>query len=125
FEDVANKSITQTFDRSINTSFTVVLVLASLLFFGGTVTKLFNVALLAGIVIGTYSSIFVASPLVVLWEKMSAKSATPTGRRPSDVRMETTRRPAPTPSRTPAGVGASPRNGGAVATQDTGDGGAD
>jgi len=123
FEDVANKSITQTFDRSINTSFTVVLVLAALLFFGGSVTKLFNVALLAGIVIGTYSSVFVASPLVVLWEKMTAKSATPSGRRPSDVRMETpARRPSPTPSRTPAGVGASPRNGGAVATQGGGDG---
>jgi SecD/SecF fusion protein len=126
FEDVANKSITQTFDRSINTSFTVVLVLACLLFFGGSVTKLFNVALLAGIVIGTYSSVFVASPLVVLWEKMTAKSATPSGRRPSDVRMETTtRRSTPTPSRTPAGVGASPRNGGAVARQETGDGAAD
>jgi SecD/SecF fusion protein len=124
FEDVANKSITQTFDRSINTSFTVVLVLAALLFFGGSVTKLFNVALLAGIVIGTYSSVFVASPLVVLWEKMSAKSTPSSGRRPSDVRMETsTRRTTPSPARTPAGVGAGPRNGGAVGTQDGGDSG--
>src|SRR5207249_3433160 len=68
FEQIMNRSVTQTFDRSLNTSFTVVLVLACLLAFGGTVTALFNWALLIGIIIGTYSSIFVASPLVVIWE---------------------------------------------------------
>ena len=60
----------QTFDRSINTSFTVILVLACLLAFGGTVTTLFNWALLIGIIIGTYSSIYVAAAIVVIWKDL-------------------------------------------------------
>ncbi len=72
FADVSDRSITQTFDRSINTSFTVLLVVAALAIFGGASVRQFNVALLFGIAIGTYSSIFVASPLVVLWENRSA-----------------------------------------------------
>src|SRR2546425_10278708 len=86
FEEIANKSVTQTFDRSINTSLTVVLVLAALLIFGGQVTQHFNAALLAGIIIGTYSSVFVATPLVVLSEKLMAKAPATGGRRPADVR---------------------------------------
>ena len=75
FADVSDRSITQTFDRSINTSFTVLLVVAALAIFGGESVRQFNVALLFGIAIGTYSSIFVASPLVVLWERASAARA--------------------------------------------------
>lgn len=75
FADVSDRSITQTFDRSINTSFTVMLVVAALVFFGGASIRLFNIALLFGIAIGTYSSIFVASPLVVLLERAVASRA--------------------------------------------------
>jgi len=76
FADVSDRSITQTFDRSINTSFTVLLVVAALVLFGGESIRLFNVALLFGIAIGTYSSIFVASPLVVLMERNSDRPST-------------------------------------------------
>lgn len=69
FEEVANASINQTIDRSINTSFTVLLVLLVLYLFGGESVKYFVLALLCGVMIGTYSSIFNASALLVSWEK--------------------------------------------------------
>jgi preprotein translocase subunit SecF len=68
FEEVTNKSVVQTLDRSINTSLTVLLTLSSLFFFGGESIKHFILALLIGILIGTYSSIFNASPLLVSWQ---------------------------------------------------------
>ncbi|MDO8586837.1 MAG: protein translocase subunit SecD [Armatimonadota bacterium] len=71
FEQLANRSILQTFARSVNTSFTVVLTLLALLLFGGPVIKHFIAALLVGIISGTYSSIFNATPLVVVWENLS------------------------------------------------------
>lgn len=74
FEDVSNKSITQTFDRSVNTSLTVLLVLLALVLFGGESIRLFNLAMLVGIAIGTYSSIFVASPMVVLMERAARRA---------------------------------------------------
>ncbi|MBI3910767.1 MAG: protein translocase subunit SecD [Armatimonadetes bacterium] len=92
--DLVNRSVTQTFDRSINTSLTVILVLLALLVLGGESIKPFNAALLAGIAIGTYSSIFVASPLVVLWERASQRSAAE-ARKKEDVRLQS--RPAGTP----------------------------
>jgi preprotein translocase subunit SecF len=70
FEQVVNLSIMQTAARSIITSFTVVLVLISLLVFGGGTLKGFALALLIGIVSGTYSSIFNASPLLVVWRRL-------------------------------------------------------
>jgi len=70
FEQVVNLSIMQTAARSIITSFTVVLVLLSLLLFGGDTLKGFALALLVGIVSGTYSSIFNASPLLVVWRRL-------------------------------------------------------
>jgi preprotein translocase subunit SecF len=70
FEQVVNLSIMQTAARSIITSFTVVLVLLSLLVFGGDTLKGFALALLIGIVSGTYSSIFNASPLLVVWRRL-------------------------------------------------------
>jgi len=70
FEQVVNLSIMQTAARSIITSFTVVLVLLSLLLFGGETLKGFALALLIGIVSGTYSSIFNASPLLVVWRRL-------------------------------------------------------
>src|SRR5450759_103084 len=70
FEQVVNLSIMQTAARSIITSFTVVLVLAAILIAGGTTLKGFALALLIGIVSGTYSSIFNASPLLVVWRRV-------------------------------------------------------
>ena len=70
FEQVVNLSIMQTAARSIITSFTVVLVLASILIAGGTTLKGFALALLIGIVSGTYSSIFNAAPLLVVWRRL-------------------------------------------------------
>jgi len=73
FAQVVNESILQTLDRSLNTSLTVVLVLLALLLFGGESIRWFVVALLVGVVSGTYSSIFNASPLLVLWQELSDK----------------------------------------------------
>jgi preprotein translocase subunit SecF len=69
FPEIANASINQTMARSINTSLTVLIVLIVLFFFGGESIRYFILALLAGITVGTYSSIFVATPLLVLWRK--------------------------------------------------------
>lgn len=73
FDKVVNESILQTLDRSLNTSLTVVLVLIALLLFGGESIRWFVVALLIGVISGTYSSIFNASPLLVLWQELSEK----------------------------------------------------
>jgi preprotein translocase subunit SecF len=73
FEEVANVSLNQTIGRSLNTSVTVILVLVALLIFGSTATYWFTVALLIGIVAGTYSSIFNATPLLVVWQNWSDK----------------------------------------------------
>jgi preprotein translocase subunit SecF len=70
FEQVVNLSIMQTAARSIITSFTVVLVLVSILVAGGDTLKGFALALLIGIVSGTYSSIFNAAPLLVVWRRL-------------------------------------------------------
>ena len=67
FDEIVNHSILQTFGRSITTSFTVVLTLTALFLFGGSATQEFVLALLIGIVSGTYSSIFNAAPLLVVW----------------------------------------------------------
>jgi len=72
FEKVVNESILQTLGRSLNTSLTVVLVLVALLLFGGESIRWFVVALLIGIISGTYSSIFNASPLLVVWHEKFA-----------------------------------------------------
>jgi preprotein translocase SecF subunit len=69
FADIVNHSILQTFGRSITTSFTVVLTLLALLLFGGSATTYFVLALLIGIISGTYSSIFNAAPLLVVWQE--------------------------------------------------------
>jgi len=68
FEEVVNYSLAQTLVRSINTSITVTLTLLALVLFGGATTREFVLALLIGVVSGTYSSIFNASQLLVAWE---------------------------------------------------------
>jgi preprotein translocase subunit SecF len=70
FTETVGKSVTQTFGRSINTSLTIFLALAALYFVGGETTKDFAFVLLVGVIAGTYSSIFVASPLLVTLEKL-------------------------------------------------------
>lgn len=69
FETVVDISISQTLARSLNTSLTVVFVLTALLLFGGVTIKWFVVALLIGIISGTYSSIFNASAILAWWEE--------------------------------------------------------
>jgi preprotein translocase subunit SecF len=66
--DIINASINQTVIRSINTSLTVIFVLTALLLFGGESIRYFVLALLVGILAGTYSSIFIASPLLLAWQ---------------------------------------------------------
>ena len=68
FEEVVNHSVLQTLVRSLNTSLTVVFTLAALYLFGGETTRWFVLALLIGVVSGTYSSIFNASQILVVWE---------------------------------------------------------
>ncbi|MCX6722154.1 MAG: protein translocase subunit SecF [Candidatus Staskawiczbacteria bacterium] len=72
FEDTVNWSLTQTLGRSISTVVTVEFVLVSLFFLGGETLKYFALALIIGITSGAYSSIFIASPLLVSWYKWSA-----------------------------------------------------
>jgi preprotein translocase SecF subunit len=73
FAEIVNHSILQTFARSIMTSFTVVLTLLALYLFGGSAIRNFVLALLIGIISGTYSSIFNASPLLVVWHNWEAR----------------------------------------------------
>jgi len=73
FEELVNHSVNQTISRSINTSLTTLLVLLTLFFYGGASIKGFILALIIGILIGTYSSIFLASPLLVVWERIGKR----------------------------------------------------
>lgn len=73
FEQIANDSILQTLVRSLNTSLTAFLVLLTLLIFGGESIRWFIVAMIIGVVSGTYSSIFNAAPLLVLWQELRNK----------------------------------------------------
>ena len=75
FERVTNYSIVETLGRSISTSMTVVITLLALHLLGGESIHVFTLALLIGIVSGTYSSIFTASPIVVIWEDFVSKKS--------------------------------------------------
>ena len=86
FDRIVNHSVLQTFGRSITTSLTVVITLLALLLFAGAAIGTFVLALLLGIISGTYSSIFNASPLLVVWHgwedrKRAREHAARTGRR--------------------------------------------
>lgn len=72
YRDVVNQSISQTIVRSINTSVTTLLVLLALYIFGGVPLRPFISALLVGVISGTYSSIFVASPVWLTWKEREA-----------------------------------------------------
>lgn len=73
FERIVGESISQTFTRSINTSLTTVLALIALYVFGPESTHNFSLALIIGIIVGTYSSIFIGSPLLVTLYKWSIR----------------------------------------------------
>ena len=69
FESATNSALTETLNRSLNTSITTLLVLLALAFLGGETLRPFVVTLIIGIAVGTYSSIFVSAPLLVLWQQ--------------------------------------------------------
>jgi preprotein translocase subunit SecF len=73
FEETVNFSVNQTLGRSISTSMTAIIAVSAIYLFGGQSTKLISLALVIGIFFGTYSSIFLASPLLVVWQKLSQK----------------------------------------------------
>jgi preprotein translocase subunit SecF len=75
FGEIVNISVNQTFARSINTSLTTLITLTALYVFGGVTTRDFVLAMLLGIAIGTYSSIFFASILIVFWRERKLKKA--------------------------------------------------
>jgi preprotein translocase subunit SecF len=75
FEETVDLSLNQTIGRSISTVFTTLLVLVSIFFFGGQTLKYFSLALIIGITSGAYSSIFIASPLLVSWRKWDERRA--------------------------------------------------
>src|SRR3989339_831496 len=70
FMAVVNRSVNETIVRSLNTSLTTLFVLLSVYLFGGDSIKNFVLTLMLGLIIGTYSSIFIASPLLVIWNKL-------------------------------------------------------
>ena len=77
FKDLVNRSVTEVWVRSMNTSLTTFFASFSLVLFGGPTLRDFSMTLMFGLLSGTYSSIYIASPLLVLWHKESkpAKSA--------------------------------------------------
>jgi preprotein translocase SecF subunit len=81
YEDVINTSVNQTLSRTVITSLTTLLVVVILFFYGGAVIHDFAFALVVGVLVGTYSSIFIASPILVEWQlarqkRRNAKLAT-------------------------------------------------
>jgi preprotein translocase subunit SecF len=75
--DLANKAITETMVRSLNNSFTIIFMLVALVLLGGTTIKWFAIALLIGTISGTYSSPFVAVPLLVTWDEIQKRVKRP------------------------------------------------
>ncbi|MBI5071452.1 protein translocase subunit SecF [Candidatus Falkowbacteria bacterium] len=73
FDKIVNESVNQTFARSINTTFTTLLALVAVFFWGGESVKYFALALIVGIGLGAYSSIFIASPALVVWEELAVR----------------------------------------------------
>ena len=81
--ETINHSINQTLSRTVLTSGLTLLTALSLLFFGGRVLRGFSLALVIGIVVGTFSSIFIASPLLLAWEQLRAGKSTSHGLLPT------------------------------------------
>ena len=72
--EIMNKSLNDTLSRTVITSLTTLLTVLALFLFGGEVIHDFAFGLLFGIIVGTYSSLFVATPLVYVWQKKLEKS---------------------------------------------------
>jgi len=72
-ESLANKAVTETMGRSLNNSLTIMFMLLALVLLGGQTVRWFTVALLIGTVTGTYSSPFVATPILVVWQKFEER----------------------------------------------------
>jgi preprotein translocase subunit SecF len=75
FADLVGQAIDETMTRSINTSLTVLIALIALYALGSSVTQMFTMSLMVGVIAGAYSSIFIASPLLVLYQEWQAKKA--------------------------------------------------
>lgn len=73
FDKIVNESVNQTFARSINTTLTTLLALVAIFFWGGESVKYFALALIVGIGLGAYSSIFIASPALVVWQELAKR----------------------------------------------------
>lgn len=71
--EIANKALSETMVRSLNNSFTIIFMLVALVLLGGSTTRWFASALLIGTIFGTYSSPFVAVPILVTWDKLQKK----------------------------------------------------
>lgn len=69
YQDTVNRSIEQSLFRTLNTALTTIFVLAAIYFFGGETLKYFALALMVGIGVGTWSSIFLAGPILVAWQR--------------------------------------------------------
>jgi len=74
FEEIVGRSVRQTMARSINTTLTTLLALIAIFFFGGDTIRDFTGVLIIGILTGAYSSVFIASPLLVTWEKFRKRA---------------------------------------------------
>jgi preprotein translocase subunit SecF len=89
FDVIVNHSILQSFVRSINTSFTVVLTLLAIFLFTGEAIRFFVLAMLIGIISGTYSSIFNASQILVVWHNHEIRNFLRNRGGPSQVKAAT------------------------------------
>jgi preprotein translocase subunit SecF len=85
-EEIMNSSINQTLSRTILTSTVTLIPILCLFFFGGAVLRDFSLAIIVGVVVGTYSSIFIASPIVLWWTRARGEST-------STLRKEITQKP--------------------------------
>ena len=74
FEVVCNRSVLETLNRSVVTSLSTIFVVLAILMFGGSTIRQFTAIILVGIISGTYSSIFVASPVLIAWEARLAST---------------------------------------------------
>jgi len=92
-EVVMNRAVNQTLSRTIMTSGLTFLTVIALFIWGGPVLSGFSFALVCGIIVGTYSSVFVASPIVLFWHNYAdARRKTPVGGQPAAPRVETVRK---------------------------------
>jgi preprotein translocase subunit SecF len=89
--DTINKSLNQTLSRTILTSGTTLLAAAALFFFGGDVLRGFAFVLAVGVIVGTYSSVYIAGPFALLWEQFEQRRNQATPNRPAPTRPAPTR----------------------------------